>query len=116
MRIAAYLRTVLEPQVDGLEWETRWYHLRQTKSRRLKSKYTMSMLALYGTVAAACLGLSAYHMLVYAISDWLIFVIAAVSIATLTVLSMAMLSRQYGVDTADNFAQLCQQCLDNEAF
>ncbi|KPK65393.1 MAG: hypothetical protein AMK73_03110 [Planctomycetes bacterium SM23_32] len=60
-RIAAYIRTFIEPEVDGLQWETRWAAFRQGRgarripalpmglSRPLAVFYALLSLAMYAT-------------------------------------------------------------------
>jgi hypothetical protein len=57
-RIACYIIVYLESKNNNINWESRWYDLRDKDLIPSKRKYTLSLSGLYGLLGIVCLLLS----------------------------------------------------------
>ncbi len=57
-RIAAYVTTFIERDIDALNWESRWLELRQKDLLPSKRKYALSLSGLYSLISIVCILLS----------------------------------------------------------
>ena len=68
-RIGTYIMVFLEPVSEGLDWETRWFEIRQKNMLPHIRKYTFSLSGLYGTISIGCVILA----VLYWDMEWWIF-------------------------------------------
>jgi hypothetical protein len=60
-RIAAYIKVFLESNSRSLNWETRWFELRQKKLLPRGRKYAFAICCLYGALSFVCIGCARYY-------------------------------------------------------
>lgn len=82
IRIAAYIKTFIEPQLQGLNWETRLHSQRsqQASSKLPEAKYTLSITGIYGSASILCMVLSFLYLDKQDRVELVIFIIAVVFI------------------------------------
>lgn len=57
-RIGSYIRVIIEPKTQGLNWQSNWLELRKEKLLPKKRKYSSSVNAQFMGISALCIGLS----------------------------------------------------------
>jgi hypothetical protein len=92
-RIASYIRVRLEPKLEGLNWQTDWFRLREKKLISHRHKYTSSITGLYQGLSVVCLLLSwiylfskdhdLIHVIILSITS--VIVVVLITLATLSI-------------------------------
>lgn len=98
VRIATYIRLFLEPDVEGLNWETRLAALRCSACRP-DSKYTVSITGIYGGVGVASL------ILAWAYVEKNTFNVVSLAVATALLGGLLIL-----------FSWTCRRCMRSSTF
>ncbi len=100
-RIAAYILVFFEADSEELNWETRWFKIRQKGLLPHKRKYTFSLSGLYGAISAGCIVLAGFYWNM----DWWMYGVAVGLVTLLVFFGVLSLNRAFTM-------QFCEQYVD----
>ncbi|MCJ7458772.1 MAG: hypothetical protein MUP17_07255 [candidate division Zixibacteria bacterium] len=108
VRIATYIRTCIEPYVDGLRWENKLSQLRKSNLVP-ERKYTLSITGIYGAIGITCILLSwiffPWGGKGYSIIELVILIIASVVLVATMVQVILNVSKCFGQDFGSKYCK-----------
>ena len=109
-RIAAYLMVFLEAGSEELNWQTRWFEIRQRKLTPHVRKYAFSLTTLYGALAIACVILAFF----YWNTAWWIFAVIVLTLLFLTFLGVHYLRRAFSFEFCKQYVNAWTKLKNDE--